>query len=108
MISTANSICKLLPPIKKKGFSSIDLTSFDAYFAPLFHGYCKTLILHKQSKSMVFNGDLYGTFFQGRRIAHSLQLISMEFPVLVSLLDSHSVLSSSNNLIQPLQQKIIS
>lgn len=64
VISSMNSHCKLLPPIKKKGFTMTDLKTIDSYFLGVFdERYCKTLVLHKESKSSYFNGELYGSFF---------------------------------------------
>ena len=67
-ISAMNNCCKLLPPIKKKCFSSSDLNTIYAYFTSAFgERYCRTLILHKQSKSAYFNGELYRSFFSRRK-----------------------------------------
>ena len=62
-INEANNCCKLLPPIKEKAFLPLDLQLIDACFCSCFgEEYIRTLILHKASKSIIFNGDIYGTF----------------------------------------------
>ena len=67
-ISAMNNCRKLLPPIKKRCFSSSDLNTIDAYLTTAFgERYCRTLILHKESKSAYFNGELYGSFFSRRK-----------------------------------------
>lgn len=77
-ISAANSCSKLLPPIKKKGFHFDHLAMVDSYFTFLFkERYQRTLILHRQSKSMLFNGELYESFFSRQHnsalvIAHTV------------------------------------
>ena len=63
-IFNANNYGKLLPPIKEKGFIAMDISIINEYFNKYIGPeFIQTLILHKQSKCMVFNGDLYGTFF---------------------------------------------
>lgn len=63
-----NQNCKLMPPIKEKGFVSGDIqlidTCFSTYFGEEYH---RTLILHKESKSVLFNGDLHGTYFSRQK-----------------------------------------
>ena len=66
-ILAANKYCKILPPIKEKGFSVTDHQKIDSSLTTLFGEYRMTLILHKESKSIIFNGDLYGTFFSRQK-----------------------------------------
>lgn len=67
-ILAANSTSKLLPPIKEKGFIYSELTLIDTCFSTYFgEEYKQTLVLHKESKSIVFNGDLYGTYFSRQK-----------------------------------------
>lgn len=63
-ILAANDISKLLPPIKEKFFSVCELALINACFSSWFgEEFKRTLILHKESKSIVFNGDLYESYF---------------------------------------------
>ena len=75
----ANGNCKILPPIKEKGFVSSDIqlinTCLSTYFGEEYH---RTLILHKESKSVLFNGDLHGTYFS-RQKSSSLVMASYKF-----------------------------
>ena len=73
----ANGNCKLLPPIKEKGFVSSDIqlinTCLSTYFGEEYH---RTLILHKES--VLFNGNLHGTYFS-RQKSGSLVMASYKF-----------------------------
>ena len=67
-ILAANSTCKLIPPIKEKAFKCFDLCLINACFSLYFaEEYEWTLVLHKKSKSIVLNGDLYGTYFSRQK-----------------------------------------
>ena len=67
-ILAANSNCKLLPYIKEKAFSSSDHDMIHCYFASHFGDmYCKTLVIHRESSSMMFNGDLYAGYFSRQK-----------------------------------------
>ena len=67
-ILEANGCSKLLPPIKQKGFQPVDVKLINECFNTYIGDECiRTLILHKESKSIIFNGDLYGTFFSRQR-----------------------------------------
>ena len=58
-ILAANSTCKLLPLIKEKALKCLDLCLINACFSLCFgEEYERTLVVHKVSKSIVFNGDL--------------------------------------------------
>ena len=65
-VLAANGCCKLLPPVKERGFSSNDIglisACFTAYLGECYH---QTLILHKESKC---NSDLLDYIFQGRKV----------------------------------------
>ena len=67
-ILEANNSSKLLPPVKEKGFLSNDISLINTCFSTYFgEEYVRTLILHTESKSIIFNGDLYGTFFSRQK-----------------------------------------
>ena len=67
-ILAANNASKLLPPIKEKGFSFSELAVVNSCFSSYFgEEYKQTLILHQESKSILFNGDLYGTYFSRQK-----------------------------------------
>ena len=67
-ILEANSSCKMLPPLKEKGFVPVDITLIkECCNKYMGEEDIHVLILHKQSKCIVFNGDLYGTHSSRQR-----------------------------------------
>ena len=67
VVLSANDTCKLLPSIKQRSFLPEDLRVINEYMSSFGPSYVRTLIIHKVSKSLLFNGDLYGTYFSGRK-----------------------------------------
>jgi len=76
-ILESKNCCKLLLSVKEKAFSANDHYLIHQYLA--FHYgdvYTETLILQKESSSVMFNGCLYGGYFSRQRnsslvIAHT-------------------------------------
>ena len=67
-ILEANSSCKMLPPLNEKGFGPMDITLIkECCNKYIGEEDIHVLILHKQSKRIVFNGDLYGTYSSRQR-----------------------------------------
>ena len=60
----ANNCCELLPPIKEKAFLPDDMQLINACFSNCFgQEYVRTLLLHVEAKSLLFNGDIFGTCY---------------------------------------------
>lgn len=79
-ILEANRYCKFLLPTKEKGLIVTDREQLNTSLTVFFgEAYKMTYILYKESKSIVFNGDLYGTYFS-RQKNSSLVVIQNRTP----------------------------
>ena len=74
----ANNVCRLLPPVKQRSFAPEEISLINELLSSHFGTkFKKTLILHKYSKSMIFNGDVYGSY-NSRQKNNSLVIVRLK------------------------------
>ena len=67
-IFSANIASCILPPVKEKSLFHEDVALINSFLAACFPSrFSKVLVIHKWSNSMIFNGDLYSSYFSRQR-----------------------------------------
>ena len=67
-IFSADAASHILPPIKEKSLCHEDVAQVNSFLAACFPSrFDKVLVIHKWSNSMVFNGEIYGSYFSRQR-----------------------------------------